>query len=184
MSLNSKLHNALLFCNMPELRIICGRCHLQASGTKQMLIARIMALVEGKKQPASMGYPANVCYRKGFHSVELYADAPILYGLYKNDLKTRLLLKKLIGEYFNFTVFGHEWIKAQWVAGLTPTYREFAQFWQQEYELRKQTGKKELKEEWAYLNFLQKPGATKEAWSVHREQQVQEAYRLLDQLSA
>ena len=103
----------------------------------------------------------------------------MLKGAYKNDLKTRLFFKQLIGEYFHFTAFGIDWLNDRWMEGKPPTYQEFAEMWHKEYEKRKKTPVPP-KEEWAYINFVQNslsisPTASQEsinhAWECERQKQ-------------
>ena len=100
----------------------------------------------------------------------------ILKGSYKNDLKTRLFFKSIIGDHFHFTAFGIDWINARWFAGNPPTYQEFADMWITESEKRVLEGSVP-KKEWAYINFTQKfiaqvPNASRQqllyAWETER----------------
>ena len=78
----------------------------------------------------------------------------MLKGNYKNDLKTRLFFKKIIGEHFHFTAFGIDWLNERWMLGNPPTYQEFADMWEDEYRKRQKTPAS-AKEEWAYIRFVQ-----------------------------
>lgn len=111
----------------------------------------------------------------------------ILKGSYKNDLKTRLFFKELIGNYFHFTAFGIDWLEARWLEGKPPTYQDFAEMWKTEYAKRKKLGTTP-KEEWAYINFTQKfmnthPDADRatllKAWEAERIKHKESALKLL-----
>ena len=111
----------------------------------------------------------------------------MLAGAYKNDLKTRLFFKELVGPHFHFTAYGIDWLEEHWYKGKPPTYNEFAVFWQKEHERR--VHKPETpKKEWAYLNFLQhykekNPDAPKnemlDAWARERKNAVYSVMTLL-----
>ena len=64
----------------------------------------------------------------------------MLKGGYKNDLKTRIFFKSIIGDYFHFTAFGIDWLKEQWMKGEPPTYKKFADMWTKEYAYREANG--------------------------------------------
>jgi hypothetical protein len=98
--------------------------------------------------------PENSKAKKGI-KYSLSAKSLILHGHYKNDLETRLFMKKLVGEHFHFTAFGIDWIHERWMAEDPPTYSEFADFWSEEMQARKER-KAQPKQEWAYLSFIQK----------------------------
>jgi hypothetical protein len=66
----------------------------------------------------------------------------------KNNLST-------LGDHFHFTAFGIDWLEEKWTQGLPPTYLEYANMWQEEYQFRKANGATP-KEEWAYINFVQR----------------------------
>ena len=114
----------------------------------------------------------------------------ILFGAYKNDLKTRLFMKKLVGEHFHFTAFGQDWMKKKWYDGKPPTYAEFAAYWSAEYLKRKQ-GMTQPKDEWAYIKFIKEyirknPNATKEEilqkWFVIRKKHLLTAQAILEKV--
>lgn len=134
--------------------------------------------------------PDCVFAQKGIN-YPLAPQTKILYGSFKNDLKTRNFFKQLVGNHFHFTAFGIDWIEERWHAGNPPTYQEFATMWQGEYERRKKT-KAQPKKEWALLNFMQRyqeqfPNASKQevmnAWKKEREKQAQFAQKLLNKVN-
>jgi hypothetical protein len=117
----------------------------------------------------------------------LKPETLMLIGSYKNDAKTRAFFKQLIGPHFHFTSFGIDWINARWKAGNPPTYQEFADMWQYEYQKRKKQPV-EPKKEWALINFMQcyaveHPYASKEeamkAWKIARAEKVAFVHRML-----
>lgn len=125
--------------------------------------------------------PFPLCsYARRGENYPLHPKTLILKGSYKNDLKTRLFLKKLIGSHFHFTVFGQDWIMSCWERGQPPSYEEFAKIWQKEYERRQREGGLP-KEEWAYIRFVQDfirqlPNPSRalllESWEKERQKQV------------
>ena len=184
------LRTALLYLHMAELRSLCTALSLNAKGVKNILIQHILTYVgDSEKQKTitnDQTIPVSSKARKGAQ-YPLLPTTLMVYGSYKNDLKSREFFKKLIGPHFHFTVFGLDWLKKRWLHGNPPTYAEFALFWQQEYQARK--GKPgELKKEWAYMNFLREygsthPSASKQeainAWKLYRQKQVQLVHNLL-----
>lgn len=169
------VYESLHFLHVAELKGLCSRLDLSDKGTKARLIERIMIfLTQGSKQAEPL-IPHISRAQKG----KEYPLAPatlILKGSYKNDLKTRLFFKSIIGDYFHFTAFGIDWINERWFGGNPPTYQEFADMWSAEYELRAQNGSTP-KKEWAYINFTQKfmahfPNASRQelldAWEAER----------------
>lgn len=68
--------------------------------------------------------------------------------------------------------------------GNPPSYLEFANFWEEEYQKRKNSTKKP-KKEWAYICFLQRQDKSlsavqmKKAWEKHRKEDVKRVIELL-----
>ncbi|QQR48944.1 SAP domain-containing protein [bacterium] len=169
------LKAALLFFHVAELRDLCVQLSLPKAGTKLSLISRIVYFCETGQIVTELLIPAISRAKRGV-LYPLKPDTLMLKGAYKNDLKTRLFFKQLIGEYFHFTAFGIDWLHQRWLNGNPPTYQEFADMWQAEYDRRKKYGSTP-KEEWAYINFSQQffkhhPDATREmlyeAWEYER----------------
>ncbi|MBS0628146.1 MAG: hypothetical protein JSS09_08050 [Verrucomicrobia bacterium] len=118
------------------------------------LILRILHFLQTGKKLAVPKFPENSCAKRGqIHS--LHPSALMLKGSYKNDLEARVFFKKMIGDHFHFTAFGIDWLNERWLDGNPPTYYEFSQMWQEEYKKRKNRPAAP-KEEWAYINFVQK----------------------------
>jgi hypothetical protein len=147
------LKDRLNFLHVSELKELTQKLGLADKGTKGELIHRIdhFASTGDKLQPQK--FPPASYAKRGVVS-QLTPEALILKGLYKNDLKTRLFFKKLIGEHFYFTAFGIDWINERWMTGSPPAYREFADMWRLEHQRRKEV-RATPKAEWAYINFVQ-----------------------------
>lgn len=172
------LTKALTFLHVAELKSLAERLGLEKDGTKIFLIEKIAQFVQTGKILKKASFPAVSMAKKG-RDPGLLPDSLILKGSYKNDLKTRLFFKSLIGEHFHFTAFGIDLINKRWLEGNPLTYKEFAQMWQQEYLFRKQN-QVAPKVEWAFINFSKKfleqnPNASKEqlhkAWQSERASQ-------------
>jgi hypothetical protein len=185
-----QLKEAIFYMNMSELKQACINLNLSHSGMKLDRIRRILAFIEKGEVIKTKALPSISKAKKK----EIYPLAPttrILSGNYKNDLKTRLFMKKLVGPHFHFTAFGQDWMRKRWMAGDPPTYAEFAVYWQKEYESRKNK-KATPKQEWAYLNFIQRylkkhPKASRceitEKWEEVRETKAKKAQSILDSVS-
>ena len=145
-------------------------------GKKIDLINRIIHLLKTGEKINLAKYPASSMSKDQNNNV-LSTNALMLKGAYKNDLKTRLFFKEIIGQHFHFTAFGIDWLESRWMAGNPPTYQEFADMWSKEYEVRKTYGSTP-KEEWAYINFVKRylnenPHASRNeilnGWELERE---------------
>jgi hypothetical protein len=178
------IKQSLNFLHVEELRDICNKFTINDAGKKRQIILRILHFLKTKEVLNEPKIPAISC---GKSPSILAPDQLILKGSYKNDLKTRIFFKNLIGDYFHFTAFGIDWINECWFAGKPPTYREFADMWVKEYERRKKFGSTP-KDEWAYINFVQKfisekPNMSKEeiltAWNIERKRNVEIVKSLL-----
>lgn len=146
------LQNSLYYLHVSELKSYCEKLALSTKGNKIALISRIIYFLKTGEKLEVPRYPA-VSLAKVRKTTELMADALMLKGAYRNDLKTRLFFKKLIGAHFHFTAFGIDWLEERWMEGNPPTYQEFADMWQKEYIYRKEHGSTP-KEEWAYIRFV------------------------------
>ncbi len=171
-----QLEESIYYLHVDELKELCTKLLLSCRGKKGELVHRIIHFAKTGEKIISIKFP-EVSYAKQGIAYEISKDSLILKGAYKNDLKTRLFFKELIGQHFHFTAFGQDWTARRWLEGRPPTYLEFAHMWQQEYEDRKKH-KANLKLEWAYLSFIQRyinqfPNATRkdisERW--HKERQ-------------
>lgn len=183
----STLYKALFYLSVSELKSLCTKLAIQPHGEKIDLIENIQQFITTGKPTTAPIMPSS----SKAQSKKNYPLAPetlILYGNFKNDLKTRIFLKSLIGNHFHYTAFGIDWIKTHWLAGTPPTYQQFANYWQQEFSHR-QIEKPAMKPEWAYLNFVDQykkdlPYASKTetiyAWKIYREKQVNLVKKILN----
>ena len=172
----TNLKESLTFLHVSELKTILEKRRLPIDGKKMALIHRILHFLETGKIIHFPKIPDISKARKG-GDYTLTPNTLMLKNSYKNDLATRLFFKKLIGEYFHFTAFGIDWINEKWLAGNPPTYREFADMWKVEYA-RRQANSAAPKEEWAYINFVQKYGNAPHneivnAWNKERARHVE-----------
>lgn len=180
------LKNALLFLHVAELQDVCEKLSLPTRGKKGVLVGRVMHFLTTGQIVLEAPVPKQSYSQKGV----TYPLAPATImrkGAYKNDLATRLFFKKLIGEHFHFTAFGIDWLNERWQEGTPPTYQEFAGMWKKEYAHRKAEGTTP-KEEWAYINFVQKTlhknpelsrVALTQAWEQERGRQVKRAQKII-----
>lgn len=178
---------SLLYLNMHELKNICIHFRLATKNEKMQLIENIQTYLSTGIVPQEKVMPA-ISKSQPKITYPLAPDTHILKGSFKNDLKTRIFLKSLIGNHFHYTAYGIDWIKNHWMQGTPPTYAQFAIYWQTEYESQTIT-KPTLKPEWAYLNFLdhyQKshPNTSKSqaimAWKIERELHVTKIKNILN----
>ena len=184
-----KLKQSLLFLNMSELRDLCIQLALGHTGKKILLIERILHFLSTGTSVKELSIPA-ISQAQRNTIYPLTPNTLILKGSYKNDLQTRNFFKSLIGGHFHFTAFGIDWINQRWLAGNPPTYQDYADMWQREYTHRKLHGSTP-KEEWAYINFIQKfmkryPTATRDksltAWEQERLKHVKIVEKIIQNL--
>jgi hypothetical protein len=183
---SKELKHSLAFLNVKELKTIALKLFISEKGKKGQIIARIIYFAKtGEKQKLPQ-IPKKSYAVRGV-DYPLNPNSLILKGAYKNDLKTRLFFKKLIGDYFHFTAFGVDWIDEQWMDGNPPTYQEFADMWRSEYKRRQETPANP-KEEWAYINFVQQylninPTTTRDsltnAWKIERQKNKEIVSKIL-----
>jgi len=185
-----KLNKALNFMKMEELRTVLRKMELPDKGKKVALIERIMHFIKTGETKKVLTFPAASKAQKGI-VYPLHPDTLMMRGAYKNDLKARMFLKKLIGNHFHYTAFGIDWLTQRWLDSNPPTYQEFADFWQEETARRKKQ-KVGPKQEWAYLNFIKAfltryPNAERDdvmqAWEQVRNDNVKIARDVLKKIS-
>lgn len=181
-----ELFPALLYLNIRELKNMCLHFGLPTQSEKIKLIEIIKIYLTTGKITKQEEIPA-ISKAKPRTLYPLAPETMILKGSFKNDLKTRIFLKTLIGNHFHYTAYGIDWIKEMWMQGTPPTYAQFAIYWQSEYQARQIT-KAPMKAEWAYLNFLDSyqknhPTASKSqaiaAWKIEREKYVEKVRKIL-----
>ncbi len=183
------LNDALYYLKMEELKKACDMLPLPDKGKKIDLINRIIMFVQTGKIIECSIIP-NQSRASSYPTQPLSADALMLYGAYKNDAKTRAFFKNLIGYHFHFTAFGIDWLTDRWLKGEPPTYQEFANYWIEETERRKQT-KSRPKEEWKYINFLQEMNKKNsllskselmQQWKKIQAQKTYEVFKILESI--
>ena len=180
------LKESLNFLHVEELKNITDKFSLDNKGKKMEIIVRILHFLQTGERLVKPKFPDISCAKN--KTIPLAANSLMLKGAYKNDLKTRLFFKSLIGDYFHFTAFGIDWLNMSWMEGKPPTYQEFADMWKLEYQRRKENPVAR-KTEWAYINFVQAyynktPDAPREevmkAWESERERHKGRVHKILD----
>lgn len=180
------LKESLMFLRVDELKDIAFRLSLVDKGNKMAIIMRILHFLETGHKLITPKFPEKSYSKRGMVYL-LGKNELMLKGAYKNDSKTRIFFKKLIGDHFHFTAFGIDWLNERWMEGDPPTYQEFAQMWQEEQQKRKEMPVAP-KEEWAYINFVQNfllnsPAATREninnAWKCERQRRKALIFKML-----
>ena len=180
------LQDTLHYMKMSELKKGCQIFSLPDKGKKGVLIERIFTFITEGHITIAPKIPLS-SLAKNYPKQAISTSSLMLYGSYKNDLKTKTFFKKLIGSYFHFTAFGSDWLNERWFQGNPPTYKEFANYWVTEVDRRKQI-KPKPKDEWKYINFLQQmnkeyPLLSKKdlmnRWKTLRTQKAEEADKLL-----
>ena len=181
------LQEALYYMKMAELKKVCLMLSLPHADTKMNLITRIMTFVSVGIITLPAVIPAT-SQAKNYSRQPLEPTALMLYGSYKNDAQARAFFKKIIGNHFHFTAYGIDWLNERWHAGNPPTYQEFADYWIKETTKRK-FDKPEPKDEWQYINFLQKmayeyPDLPKSdlmvAWKKLQAEKARKVFQLLE----
>lgn len=184
MNHRAELKENLSYLHVDELKAQLQELGLSVKGfNKNELIERLMHYVATGKELAHREIPA-VSKAARHEMPTLDAKSSMLYGSYKNDRATREFFKQLIGKHFHFTAQGIDWLRERWLEGKPPTYAEFAQEWQAEYERNKEQ-KRPPKQEWAYIRFIQNytqhfPHTSKEemtdAWNRERQEAVKKVH--------
>ena len=184
-----QLKEGLLYLKMGELRNVCERLGIFSKGVKTQLIESICFFARKGKHLPYPKMPAVSKAKKG-ETYPLAQETKMLKGSYKNDLATRQFFKHLVGSHFHFTAFGIDWLNQCWMEGNPPTYQEFAMFWQEEYQKRKNQ-RAPAKKEWAYINFVQEynkqyPNACRtkiiNAWKETQKHHFEKVLKLLEPL--
>ena len=110
------LKTSLNFLYVNELKELCIKLSLSKKGKKLELISRIILFIKTGDKQSIPDLPEISCAKKG-QAYELSKNSLMLKNAYKNDLKTRIFFKKLIGDYFHFTAFGIDWLNERWMHG-------------------------------------------------------------------
>ncbi|HEV2600822.1 MAG TPA: hypothetical protein VGT41_00855 [Candidatus Babeliales bacterium] len=185
-----QLQEALAYLHVEELKVQLEQLQLSPRGfNKHELICRLMHYATTGQELPPLQIPTVSKAVRGI-VYPLTPNTRMLYGTYKNDLATRNFFKQLIGPHFNFTAQGIDWLREQWLAGNPPTYAEFTQEWQAEYERNKKE-KRPPKQEWAYIRFVQRymeqclTASKKEvlnAWNEKRQEYVQAVHTIFKKI--
>jgi hypothetical protein len=185
----TQLRKSLMFLHVKELKKLSLHLSLIDKGNKKMIILRICHFLLTKEKLTTPKFPKKSCAQLGKEYI-INTNQLMLKGAYKNDLKTRLFFKHLIGPHFHYTAFGIDWLNERWMDGNPPTYLEFADMWEEEYRKRKKSPAAP-KEEWAYINFVKKflinfPKASKvdinQAWQAEHKKQKASVYQHIENL--
>lgn len=180
------LKTSLNFFYVSELKNLCDKLSLSSKGKKRELISRIVLFVETGERSVNLKFPKVSCAKRA-QGYELSENSLMLKSAYKNDLKTRMFFKKLIGDYFHFTAFGIDWLNDRWMEGNPPTYQEFSLMWKDEYRRRK-ANPASPKDEWAYIIFTKEYikkylGSSREdinaSWEEERQKNKKHVERIL-----
>lgn len=175
------LKEALSYLHVHELEQQLESLQLSTKGfNKKELIDRILHFACTGKELPPIEIPSSSKAQKGL-SYPIAPETLMLHGNYKNDAETRDFFKSLVGEHFHFTTYGIDWLRERWLEEDPPTYAEFAEYWQDDYEDRT-LNKRVPKQEWAYNRFVQdfmktNPKKSKSeflaAWEEKRKQYVE-----------
>lgn len=92
------LQESLNYLHVGELKDYCSLLLLSTKGKKLAIIARIIHFLKTGEKIEVQKYPAVSCARAS-KTVTLQPDGLMLKGSYKNDLKTRLFFKNLMGVF-------------------------------------------------------------------------------------
>lgn len=109
-----QLHCSLHYLHVSELKTCCENFNLSVKGKKLDLINGIIHFLQTGEKLNLRKYPS-ISLTKNKDTCILKPDALMLKGAYKNDLKTRLFFKGIIGEHFHFTAFGVDWLENRWM---------------------------------------------------------------------
>lgn len=179
----TQLESSIYFLKVGELKKIIQILNLNFSGNKPNMIRRIIAWYENKEENFKTEKPVTQII-----SPIANPKTHLMKGIYKNNAESRTIFQSLIGPHFHFTVFGLDWLNQQWNLGISPTFQEFAKFWQEEFEKRK-IKKAPLKDEWMFLRFQKEfkekhPNATnrefQSAWHKIRQENLNITLKLLE----
>lgn len=185
------LESAIYFLKVTELKQLCESHALCAKGSKQDLINTLLCFAKGEGAAT-----LNAIQSSAEKSLRANADnfdesIYMVPGKYRNNRASRTILTELIGRHFTFTAYGMDWVKAEWHAGRCPSYLEFADYWQTEYERRKARGDFASKQTLQRVNFFRtmkeknlSREALEAAWAKKRAEQAAIALSLFEKLQS
>lgn len=183
--LRRQFTESIYYLKVSELQEACGVLGLPASGAKGALIERVLNHV-GIESESSRAISAGREARFPKYRGPLSPSSHILPGYFTNGSTTRARMKQLVGSHFSFTNYGMEWIREQWLSQRYPTFRQYADYWQTEYERRQNGGAFESLPTNARVLFFRDQkgsGMSKNeldaAWKTERERHVTTARRIL-----
>ncbi|NRA69161.1 MAG: hypothetical protein HRU19_32120 [Pseudobacteriovorax sp.] len=169
-----QLVDGIYYLKVDELVQIASHLGLHVHGRKQQLIDGILRFYQLGTVPKP---PAPKPNKKAQPAAN--PEVYIIQGTYTNGPASRKKLKKIIGDHFHFTTYGMDWIRDRWAEGHSPTWEEFARFWQSEYQRRKDGGEFSSKQTNARVRFFREQkgqGLTKEelnaAWEERRQNKL------------
>jgi SAP domain-containing new25/Domain of unknown function (DUF6434) len=133
-----------------ELARFCRSRRLPASGSKQELIARVEAFLQGQEQPATPVRRGRAAERTG----PITLATPVT-GAFKSDAETRAFFKSVIGEHFHFTAHMQAYRRERMRSGEPLTYGDLAREWVAERERRATAGYRSgIAPTWQYNQFV------------------------------
>jgi hypothetical protein len=183
------LESAIYFLKVTELKQICEKFNQCHKGSKQDLINTLLAFARGDDNysPNKQISAAEQALRDNANSYD--PGVYLVPGVYTNNKASRAILLELIGRHFTFTSYGMDWIKAQWHEGNCPSYLEFADYWQTEYQKRKNRDDFASKQTLKRVNFFREMKGEnlskqelEKAWAVERAKQATTAFSLFSKM--
>ena len=186
--MSDALDEAIYFLKVPELRALSERAGLPVAGNKQALIDGLLSLANGNPR-ARTSAPTELSPTEARHLRSSYpADTHLVPGHYANNRVHRERFEALIGPHFSYTIYGMDWIRAQWAGGTCPTYAAFAAYWQAEFERRRAGGTFASKRTLQRVRFFRARGKSglgkaelEAAWKAERARMAAAATALLDE---
>ncbi|WP_395338079.1 hypothetical protein PN836_010575 [Ningiella sp. W23] len=177
-----QIASSIYFLKVPELKALAQKAALSPKGSKQTLINTLLHFIEPNTKEQTSSSAKTSCLPRlsavalSKIKVDYDPNQYIIPGVYSNNKKYRALFKNMIGPHFSFKSYGMDWIKDKWKSGEYPSYEEFANYWQQEYERRKTDDSFSSPDTLQRVNFfrmMKGKGHTKEAleasWKEKRE---------------
>lgn len=186
MSNYEALETAIYFLKVPELKALIAEANLTGGSSKQAMINELLAFARGESYDHAQDKPQHTMRELKEMGKQYDPEQYIVPGVYTNSSHYRARFQEMIGSHFSYTVYGMDWIKAQWQSGSCPTFESFAVYWQQEYERRQQTDDFKSPRTLQRVNFFRKmkgqnlsKTALEKAWYDERQRQAELAQRIL-----
>lgn len=180
-----KLAEAIYFLKLSELKQFLAERELATSGKKQELIDRILEYCGLPPAQTNQKSKLDFIPKKRGEKDSYTSETHIIPGQYTNGQLSRQKFKELIGQHFKFTTYGMTWIKECWAKGITPSYEDFAKYWQSEYDRRKSGGDfQSAQTNRRVVFFRDHKGLSKEAlekaWQSERKRMYETVRELLE----